>query len=192
LENYVNSRGTTTNELAKKLGVSKWKVETVIRQNYGGTRIFPRKDGEIFVPQSECNKIQHIIEEKKNMKARKTLIMLAPEAKTQLQKLSRRERKTSSDVVSELIVAAWEGQSRKAGTDTVRGWFPDCEELQPGDWSSYGQFLKITDSLIIEIGLYCEGDKSLTLHMFANDDVILCQTVELLDHDTQAPKRTEL
>ena len=66
--------------------------------------------------------------------------------------------------------------------DAIKEMFPDWEKMNPGEWSKHGKIMTTKDETKLEIGLYKEpmNDEypgSYTLQIFANDDVIFCESV---------------
>ena len=70
--------------------------------------------------------------------------------------------------------------------DSIRNFFPDWEQVKPGNWSEHGKVLQygVGDRDFIEIGLYREPmdggeyEGSYTLQIFDGDNVIFCAMVE--------------
>lgn len=68
-------------------------------------------------------------------------------------------------------------------SDTVKEMFPDWEEIEPGEWSTFGKILYYGLGKSIEIGLYREPidndeyAERYTLQIFDGDDVIFCADV---------------
>jgi len=69
-------------------------------------------------------------------------------------------------------------------SDSVKEMFPDWAEIEPGNWSTFGKFLKYGAGHTLEIGLYREpmdNDEYVgryTLQIFDGDDVIFCADVD--------------
>ena len=85
------------------------------------------------------------------------------------------------DYVPEVItVERYENDTGR--TKDWRNIFPDYKEIKPGDWSKYGEVISYepvgSSKRRLEIGLYREpDDKSYTIQIFFNDDVILCENL---------------
>ena len=82
-------------------------------------------------------------------------------------------------------------------SDSIKEMFPDWAEIEPGNWSKFGKFLKYGSGRydVLEIGLYREPIEELgrvatdeeaecgiydgryTLQIFNGDDVIFCADV---------------
>ena len=65
----------------------------------------------------------------------------------------------------------------------IEEMFPDWDQLEKGDWSQHGRIFDTPEGRRIEIGLYREPDENeeyagtLTLQIFVNDSVVLCEKV---------------
>ena len=78
--------------------------------------------------------------------------------------------------------------------ETLKEMFPDWHSIPKGEWSQYGKIIQAAGTNKIEIGLYREDDSdpeiagTLTLQVFVNDDVMVCEqvstAVQPLDPDT--------
>ncbi len=66
--------------------------------------------------------------------------------------------------------------------EEIKKLFPDWGSVKKGDWSKYGRIINAAGCDKVEIGLYrepegSEYDGTLTLQVFVNDDVVVCEQV---------------
>ena len=64
--------------------------------------------------------------------------------------------------------------------DEIKELFPDWNRLKKGEWSRHGRIIDTVNGRKIEIGLYrepadTEYNGTLTLQIFCNDDVVVCE-----------------
>lgn len=64
--------------------------------------------------------------------------------------------------------------------DSIKEMFPDWWHMEKGEWSDHGRIINTAGADMVEIGLYREdADGSLTLQIFVNDDVVVCEQVSI-------------